>query len=611
MREVLAPIIERYLALVQGNLLWMALGGTALAALVLVAQRRPEWRALPIAVSVVAVAIGLWFAWAQRSLVDDAFVSFRYAANLLDGKGLVYNEGERVEGYTNFLWTVLVAAGAALTPISLPHVALILAVASYLALVALVHRLGRQLSQETAYVPIAAMCVAVQATVTSYATTGMETLFAVVWIHAMLLALASVPGSRGAAFAGLAATCAVLTRLDHALFYAAGGVALVARDGGLRALWNDPAARRAVVAFCAPASVVVAVLGWRLWYYGDVLPNTFYAKEGGGWRLDQGAIYAVTFLLGAHAWVWIAGLAAWWIGGGDTAAARTLRIYTTIAVPVWSLYVLKVGGDFMYGRFWLPLVPSLLLGAERVVLRSVARRQLARAVVAAFVIGATLRGVPLIPNRDHIEGIADEGTYYPIESLFPLVIDHASYREGTLLGSALRDRGITPTIATCCIGMAGYYSGLELIDTHGLTDRKVARQKTPERFGKPGHEKIAEKKYILERGVRLARYHAHPKKWWKLTELTFAGERTSRWYVIVYDRALMRRIAAEAPEIGFVDFEAWLDRYIAELTSKDPKEIRGDLAFFDSYYFDHNEDPGRRAPIAAAAVLEPDVSARR
>ncbi|MBU2461279.1 hypothetical protein KKH65_00175 [bacterium] len=39
---------------------------------------------------------------------DDAFISFRYAENWANGKGLVYNEGERVEGYTNFLRTLII-----------------------------------------------------------------------------------------------------------------------------------------------------------------------------------------------------------------------------------------------------------------------------------------------------------------------------------------------------------------------------------------------------------------------------------------------------------------------------------------------------------------------
>ncbi|HXF48671.1 MAG TPA: hypothetical protein VNL73_04495, partial [Verrucomicrobiae bacterium] len=42
-------------------------------------------------------------------LQDDAFISFRYIRNFLDGHGLVFNVGERVEGYTNFFWIMLLA----------------------------------------------------------------------------------------------------------------------------------------------------------------------------------------------------------------------------------------------------------------------------------------------------------------------------------------------------------------------------------------------------------------------------------------------------------------------------------------------------------------------
>ncbi|MCI0476029.1 MAG: hypothetical protein L0Y55_07260 [Anaerolineales bacterium] len=39
--------------------------------------------------------------------VDDAYISFRYAQNAIRGAGLVFNPGERVEGFTNFLWTTM------------------------------------------------------------------------------------------------------------------------------------------------------------------------------------------------------------------------------------------------------------------------------------------------------------------------------------------------------------------------------------------------------------------------------------------------------------------------------------------------------------------------
>ena len=52
----------------------------------------------------VAVGLGMSFGVCTQ---DDAFISFRYAENLAQGHGLVYNVGERVEGFTNLSWTVL------------------------------------------------------------------------------------------------------------------------------------------------------------------------------------------------------------------------------------------------------------------------------------------------------------------------------------------------------------------------------------------------------------------------------------------------------------------------------------------------------------------------
>ncbi len=47
-------------------------------------------------------------------MLDDSFISFRYAENLVSGHGLVYNPGEIVEGYTCFLWVILLAIGTAI-----------------------------------------------------------------------------------------------------------------------------------------------------------------------------------------------------------------------------------------------------------------------------------------------------------------------------------------------------------------------------------------------------------------------------------------------------------------------------------------------------------------
>ncbi|MCL2825764.1 MAG: hypothetical protein FWD57_17365, partial [Polyangiaceae bacterium] len=62
------------------------------------------------AICVFAVRAALEMLW----IADDAFISFRYARNLVMGHGLVFNPGERVEGYTNFLWTMLMVPAVAL-----------------------------------------------------------------------------------------------------------------------------------------------------------------------------------------------------------------------------------------------------------------------------------------------------------------------------------------------------------------------------------------------------------------------------------------------------------------------------------------------------------------
>ena len=65
----------------------------------------------------LVVGLGVGFLLQARAwafLCDDAFISFRYAVNLAHAGALEYNVGERVEGYTNFLWVVLLGLGEAL-----------------------------------------------------------------------------------------------------------------------------------------------------------------------------------------------------------------------------------------------------------------------------------------------------------------------------------------------------------------------------------------------------------------------------------------------------------------------------------------------------------------
>ena len=84
----------------------------------------PAWRGVAVAVAVAVVQISAFATWGDP-LADDAYISLRYAQNLATGRGLVFNLGERVEGFTNPLWTLLAALFTALGLPALPLLQLV------------------------------------------------------------------------------------------------------------------------------------------------------------------------------------------------------------------------------------------------------------------------------------------------------------------------------------------------------------------------------------------------------------------------------------------------------------------------------------------------------
>jgi len=64
------------------------------------------WRGFVLALT---LGLSLLHQLLFATVTEDALITFRYAQNIADGNGPVFNPGERVEGYTNFLWLVLIA----------------------------------------------------------------------------------------------------------------------------------------------------------------------------------------------------------------------------------------------------------------------------------------------------------------------------------------------------------------------------------------------------------------------------------------------------------------------------------------------------------------------
>lgn len=537
----------------------VVVGGALFAALI-VGLRDRVGRVGRWALVLLAVGIGSAVAWHRLALFDDAYISLRYAKNLLQGHGFVFNAGEPVLGITNFLWTLVIAAASGLSGVRLEYVALVQAFLGYLLFVAGVEKVSRR--KGTGGVPLATMACAMSYLVASYASTGLESLTVaavVVW------ALDALMGRRWMLAGGLL-TLACWMRLDQGLFLALGAL-VVLRHGGIQGL----------VRFLVPTPTLLLLLGYCFWAYGDPLPNTVAAKAGKPYP-TMGSLYLWSFLLTTHL-LWLLPVSFWGMFQVEEDEDRRFRDFAVSGALLWMAYVVYVGGDFMLGRFLLPTVPFLWLGAER----AVGAVEKAPKLVLAAAVGATFYGMPIL-KFGHVEWwLADESTVYEITSVDPLVVEHHNFHTGRFMYKHLTSRGVKPKLAAHGIGMMSFYSELPVIDMLGLTDPVTARKPLPGPRRRPGHERKATDAHLIAEGAVLSS-HAHFPGYEDITDLgTPKRAGMKRWHILQYDKEVLNAMRKATRRITFVDIDAWIDETLA--SDLDRSELKSRLNFLQRYYF--------------------------
>jgi arabinofuranosyltransferase len=445
-------------------------------------ESRERWMLGALLLTALA---GLWVHAGLRDFVsDDAFITFRYARNLLDGHGLVYNTGERVEGFSSPLHVLLVSAmgwfGLDLVAVGRGLGLLAAGVITVLAGVWAARSLEFPWSIPGA--ALAAGLVAANPSVAIWSLGGLETTVYAALILACPLPLFLGPaGSRAFVGSSVIAALATWTRPEGAVTFAALTVAFMTSRSVPR--------RRRLTAIVAGALIFAGVVGiwivFRVFYYGELLPNTYYVKSAfTSSHLVRGWDYLRGFL--AMSWVPPAFAFAAIAVARDRPGARLLGVVLGAQI----LTVLLVGGDGLPAyRFLVPAVAPLAvlaaLGAD--VVREWASR-LGRAVswVTAAACLALVALVPHVP-RDNQFVLYEGQKEFEIPTL-------------TLAGKWLREGVPEETvIATVPIGAVGYYSELPVIDMLGLTDRHIANRKVG-RLGSgwAGHEKT-DGGYVLSR----------------------------------------------------------------------------------------------------------------
>lgn len=303
----------------------------------------------------IALALGVFSlalvntAW----MSDDAYISFRVADNLLQGYGLRWNIDERVQTFTNPLWVLLNAAAASFNRESWHIYFSGLALSAGVTLAGLLV-LGLGVARSAGAGVFALLALAFCRGYVDFSTSGLENPMTHLLLIVFMLPFLRLRWTMPVLFAmSLCAGLSVLNRMDTLLLYAP----------VLAYAWAAERSWKATFALGAGFLPFAAWEAFSIIYYGFPFPNTAYAKLGSGitsgellwqgvWYL-QNAVYrdpTVPLLL-------VLGLlvAPWVLRQGK---------YFALALGgvLYVVYVVKVGGDFMQGRFLTaPLLVAVLL----------------------------------------------------------------------------------------------------------------------------------------------------------------------------------------------------------------------------------------------------------
>ena len=513
-------------------------------------------------------ALLAWLSHVAWFLCEDAFISFRYARNLLEGHGLVFNPGEYVEGYSNFLWTLELALLWALFDLPPEQVAPWLSVACTIGTIAtmlwwVVHTPRLQERGLVAWMALGLVCSSATFAVWTSGG-GLETRQFTFFILLGVVSLALYRHTRwGLLTTALSLTAAAYTRPEGPLVAAC----CFAWFAIQHFLTNRRLPWRELGILVGPFVLLVAAhYLFRYSYYGEWLPNTYYAKYVRPWY-ESGFRYlvAATLETGLYLFLPLACLALWtrWRSYRDGTYGLVL-----LCVVVHMAYVMRIGGDSFEYRpldFYWPLlaVPAaegiVRLGA--VIAGGLGRMRLfvRGGVIATPPLWALLLFVPVLFYSSAMQGVLlftsaairgyseiipmelteeeENASWLRAAPGMPMLVDlYNDLRQQTFrqnVGRRLVNhrefsrrwiqkwkpyekmaRGWLPDDAVMSIGAIGilpyYLPDLKVIDSWGLTDATIARNPVT----KPNHERyMAHDRqpplgYLEQRGVNIYIYSA-------------------------------------------------------------------------------------------------------
>lgn len=429
-----------------------------------------------------------WSFWFQN--VDDAYISFRYGKNFMSGNGLVYNEGEYVEGYTNFLWTVITSPFTKNKSIDISTFALIIGLLLSIFNIYLLTRITKQFLNIFPLNPsylilLPVMFFVLDDSIAFWAIGGMEFPMYTLFILAATYYYFRINKARqNYIYMSLLLMFCTMTRPEGNMIFVITMVHfLLYRNSIMK--WK----RKFVVIILLYALFAFLYYGFKYLYYGQLIPNTFYAK--GVTDITMNLLLGFKYLalcIGTRLYIFIFILFIPF----KKVVKDPKQSYLILFSVVYIIYLLVVGGDWMIAnRFFVPIIPFLYILSTIGIINTINK------------ISSMGKKYEKIKSK-----IINSGAAILCILLFTVTLSLLEYKEliikdenykyeqqWSMFGRWLKNNVSPETVIA--VGPAGkipYYSGLYTIDMWGLNNDYIA--KTHSKRLQAGHKKF-DFEYVL------------------------------------------------------------------------------------------------------------------
>jgi hypothetical protein len=255
----------------------------------------------------------------------------------------------------------------------------------------------------------------------------------------------------------------------------------------------------------------------------------------------------------------------------------------------FTLYVMRVGGDFMYARLLIPATPFYLLTLEFAVARLFPRKLGVQVAVAAVLVAAVVLTPYPFPSGTWVQGIANEREFYKPEDV------EAQRLQGATLRRYFEGLPVRIAIVGSQARIAYYARPSVAIEAQtGLTDRWIAHQPLASR-GRVGHEKVAPIQYLLSRKVDFVFQHFALETLGLNDTLLTVPIYFDQWpaFMVHWDPSLLAQLAQRGAR--FVDFPAAVDARMADFERLPSDSLRIEYKKLKTFYFDFVPDSARQA----------------